>query len=178
MALKFGKTWWGQEWLNALNNIDYSNRLPRGSAYAKKGAVLKLSMNGNKISANVAGSRPKPYQVDIILPPFFEPEMGSFIDAITTQPLIISKLFNRELDPSLLKMAEEKGLRVFPRQWTDFKMQCSCPDWAVPCKHLAAVIYKISELDRPSLHSPKTLPKNDLNRYLTRCDRDQIAPIS
>ena len=145
MALKFGKTWWGQEWLNALNNIDYSNRLPRGSAYAKKGAVLKLSMNGNKISANVAGSRPKPYQVDIILPPFFEPEMGSFIDAITTQPLIISKLFNRELDPSLLKMAEEKGLRVFPRQWTDFKMQCSCPDWAVPCKHLAAVIYKISE---------------------------------
>ncbi|MBK6818602.1 MAG: SWIM zinc finger family protein [Bacteroidetes bacterium] len=27
-------------------------------------------------------------------------------------------------------------------------MQCSCPDWAVPCKHLAAVIYKISaEID-------------------------------
>jgi len=27
-------------------------------------------------------------------------------------------------------------------------MQCSCPDWAVPCKHLAAVIYMISrEID-------------------------------
>lgn len=27
-------------------------------------------------------------------------------------------------------------------------MQCSCPDWAVPCKHLAAVIYKVSaEID-------------------------------
>ncbi|MBJ7428443.1 MAG: SWIM zinc finger family protein, partial [Bacteroidia bacterium] len=36
------------------------------------------------------------------------------------------------------------GLKVFPKQWTDFKMQCSCPDWAVPCKHLAAVIYKVS----------------------------------
>ncbi|MBN1118111.1 MAG: DEAD/DEAH box helicase [Bacteroidales bacterium] len=27
-------------------------------------------------------------------------------------------------------------------------MQCSCPDWAVPCKHLASVIYKVStEID-------------------------------
>nr|WP_244222920.1 SWIM zinc finger family protein [Cupriavidus lacunae] len=27
-------------------------------------------------------------------------------------------------------------------------MQCSCPDWAVPCKHLAAVIYLLSrEID-------------------------------
>lgn len=40
------------------------------------------------------------------------------------------------------------GLKVFPKQWTDFKMQCSCPDWAVPCKHLAAVVYKVStEID-------------------------------
>src|SRR5690606_29505205 len=40
------------------------------------------------------------------------------------------------------------GLKVFPKQWTDFKMQCSCPDWAVPCKHLASVIYKLSaEID-------------------------------
>lgn len=27
-------------------------------------------------------------------------------------------------------------------------MTCSCPDWAIPCKHLAAVIYKVStEID-------------------------------
>lgn len=27
-------------------------------------------------------------------------------------------------------------------------MQCSCPDWAVPCKHLASVVYKVSaEID-------------------------------
>ena len=33
---------------------------------------------------------------------------------------------------------------VFPRTWQDFGMSCSCPDWAVPCKHLASVIYVIS----------------------------------
>jgi uncharacterized Zn finger protein len=145
MAEKFGKTWWGEKWLQALNNIDYSNRLPRGASYARKGAVKQIKIEENRIHAKVAGSRPTPYKVDIILPPFFDPELSRFMDAVVAQPFIISKLLNRELDPSLLEMAEKAGLKVFPQQWTDFKMQCSCPDWAVPCKHLASVIYKLSE---------------------------------
>lgn len=148
MAQQFGKTWWGEQWLNALSNIDYSNRLPRGSSYARKGAVTKIRITENQINAKVTGSRPKPYTVDIILPPFFDPELSSFIDALAEKPVIISKLLNRELDPEVLNIAEKMGLKVFPKQWTDFKMQCSCPDWAVPCKHLAAVIYKVSaEID-------------------------------
>ena len=145
MAQQYGKTWWGQKWLQTLNNIDYSNRLPRGASYAKKGAVKSIKIEENRIHAKVAGSRPTPYKVDIILPPFFDPELSKFIDAVVSQPFIISKLLNRELDPSLLAMAEKEGLKVFPHQWTDFKMQCSCPDWAVPCKHLASVVYKLSE---------------------------------
>ncbi|MDD4746574.1 MAG: SNF2 helicase-associated domain-containing protein, partial [Salinivirgaceae bacterium] len=145
---KFGKTWWGEQWLNSLNDIDYSNRLPRGSSYANKGAVEKITIKNNVIHAKVKGSRPSPYKVDIILPPFFEPELGQFIDKLAVRPVIISKLLNRELDPEILSIAESCGLKVFPKKWTDFKMQCSCPDWAVPCKHLAAVIYKVSaEID-------------------------------
>ncbi len=148
MASKFGKTWWGNEWLKALNNIDYANRLGRGSSYANKGAVTKIEIKENAIKAKVAGSRPKPYNVDIILPPFFDPELSEFIRQLSLKPTIISKLLNRELDPEVLNIAESMGLKVFPKQWTDFKMQCSCPDWAVPCKHLAAVVYKVSaEID-------------------------------
>lgn len=148
MASKFGKTWWGQQWLNSLSNIDYENRLARGSSYANKGAVTKIDIKENRINAKVAGSRPKPYNVDIILPPFFDPELSNFIAALAKKPTIISKLLNRELDEEVLTIAENLGLKVFPKQWTDFKMQCSCPDWAVPCKHLAAVVYKVSaEID-------------------------------
>lgn len=67
---------------------------------------------------------------------------------IVQKPALISKLLNRELAPAILDLAEQAGLRVFPREWSDFKMHCSCPDWAVPCKHLAAVIYMLSrEID-------------------------------
>lgn len=148
MSKHFGKTWWGEQWLKSLTNIDYSNRLPRGSAYARNGSISSISIDANTIKSKVQGSRPRPYDVTIIIPPFFEPEVKKLIKTIADKPVIISKLLNRELDPELLDIAEKQGLKVFPRQWTDFKMQCSCPDWAVPCKHLAAVIYKLSaEID-------------------------------
>ena len=37
------------------------------------------------------------------------------------------------------------GTPLFPRSATDLDMHCSCPDWSVPCKHLAAVCYVLAE---------------------------------
>lgn len=148
MANNFGKTWWGEHWLRSLDHIDYDNRLPRGASYARSGHVLDVKIKENQIVAKVAGSRPSPYKVNLIVPPFFDDQVELLMTKIIERPVLISKLLNRELDPEILTIAEQVGLKVFPKQWTDFKMQCSCPDWAVPCKHLAAVIYMVSrEID-------------------------------
>ncbi|MDD3321160.1 MAG: SNF2-related protein [Paludibacter sp.] len=148
MAIQFGKTWWGEHWLRSLENVDYDNRLPRGASYARNGYVKEVKIKENMINAKVAGSRPSPYKVNLIVPPFFEDQVEQLMTKIIERPALISKLLNRDLDPEILTIAEEVGLKVFPKQWTDFKMQCSCPDWAVPCKHLAAVIYMVSrEID-------------------------------
>lgn len=148
MATKYGKTWWGEQWLGALKNIDYSNRLPRGASYARNGMVQEIKFLGNIISAKVKGSRRTPYSETIKLPEFSSKDIDKLIKLILEQPVVLSKLFNRQLDESLAKMAEEAGMPLFPKQWKDLKMNCSCPDWAVPCKHLAAVIYKTSmEID-------------------------------
>ena len=148
MAEKYGKTWWGEHWLRSLENVDYDNRLPRGASYARSGHVKDIKISGNQIVARVAGSRSTPYKVTIIVPPFFTEQVELLMSKIIERPALISKLLNRELDPAILGIAEELGLKVFPGQWTDFKMQCSCPDWAVPCKHLASVIYMLSrEID-------------------------------
>ena len=148
MAIQFGKTWWGEHWLRSLQNVDYENRLPRGASYARNGYVKEIKIKGNQIAAKVSGSSPRPYTVNIIVPPFFENQVDALMKDVIARPALISKLLNRELDPEILTIAEQNGLKVFPRQWTDFKMQCSCPDWAVPCKHLASVVYMLSrEID-------------------------------
>lgn len=148
MAYQFGQTWWGNEWLRSLDEIDYSNRLPRGRSYAGRGMVKSISVKGNMITAKVQGSRRTPYKVVLVVPPFFDDDIKRLVDELLRHPIIIAQLLNRELSPAVLDIAGKLGLRVFPQRWTDFKMQCSCPDWAVPCKHLAAVIYMMSrEID-------------------------------
>ncbi len=149
MAQQFGKTWWGEQFLKALSQIDYSNRLPRGKTYARKGTVKDIEITKNIIEAKVKGSRPRPYTVKITIPVFSSLEKRKLMDAIIGDPLSLSHLLNRQLPQELNEIAKQNGIQVFPNQWSDFEMQCSCPDWAVPCKHLAAVIYVFSvEIDR------------------------------
>jgi len=146
--VKYGQTWWGEQWLNALSKIDFENRLPRGRAYASNGSVLETKIKGNNIRARVEGSMPKPYNIDISVPLFGEKEKLNMVDVIRKDPFILSKLLNRELPQELNRLTLDQGIRLFPSSWKDFSMKCSCPDWVVPCKHLAAVIYVISrEID-------------------------------
>lgn len=144
----FGKTWWGERWLKALHQIDYQNRIPRGASYARRGRVIHMKLKGNTVEAEVTGTRPRPYKIKITIPPFGAKELKTFISALTKQPAVIAKLLNRQLDPLVLDLAKQHSLSIFPNRWNDLKMSCSCPDWAVPCKHLAAVVYQMSaEID-------------------------------
>ncbi|MCD8387058.1 MAG: DEAD/DEAH box helicase [Bacteroidales bacterium] len=148
MAQKFGNTWWGQEWLKALNSIDYENRIPRGASYARKGAVKGLKIRDNVIEAKVQGSRLTPYKEMIVLPKFENEKIDLLIDKLMRKPAVLTALFQGQLLPQVAEMANSCGIKLFPTKWSDLKMNCNCPDWAVPCKHLAAVVYMVSrEID-------------------------------
>jgi SNF2 family DNA or RNA helicase/uncharacterized Zn finger protein len=149
MAISFGNTWWGQQWLGALNRIDFSNRLPRGKSYANKGAVTSIKIIANQIEAKVQGTSKKPYKVNIVIPPYYKEQTSVFINAIQSNPLLLAKLLNRELPQELVHIAGANKIEIFPSSWQDIELHCSCPDYAVPCKHLAAVIYIIAnEIDK------------------------------
>jgi uncharacterized Zn finger protein len=144
----YGQTWWGAQWLQALTQIDFENRLPRGRTYANRGAVRNLVVEGGRIRARVQGSRPQAYAVEIDVPPLAAAAARRLVQGLAADPGLIARLLNRQLDPAVLAQAQALDVQVFPRRWSDLKMHCSCPDWAVPCKHLAAVIYLLSrEID-------------------------------
>ncbi len=146
--MKFGQTWWGGEWLNALTHIDDENRLPRGRAYAGNGSVKDIVISGNEIAAKVKGSMPSPYKIKVEIPLLTDAQKELLVNEILNNPLILSRLLNREVPEELNRLALDHNIRIFPASWKDFGMKCSCPDWAVPCKHLAAVIYLIAnEID-------------------------------
>jgi len=146
---KFGLTWWGGEWLKSLSHIDFDNRLPRGKTYANNGSVTKLEISGSLISAKVEGSRPTPYTVKIKVPEITADKKSLLSKKINEKPYFLAQLLSRELPPELNKLAQECGIKLFPASWKDLEMSCSCPDWAVPCKHIAAVIFLVAaEIDK------------------------------
>ncbi len=149
MRKSYGNTYWGKEWLNSLTQIDYSNRLPRGRTYANKGAAGDIQIDGNRITAKVQGSRRRPYNISVSVNKFTPTEKAKIVQLVTENPIHLSKLLNRELPSQLDKACQRVGINIFPKSWKDMNGQCSCPDWAVPCKHLASVLYLIAnEIDK------------------------------
>lgn len=149
MIKNFGNTWWGEKWLNAFSNITYENRLPRGKSYARSGAVLNVDIKRNKINASVQGSRRQPYKIEIVIPEFTKKEKQEILNIIQGNTFYLSNLLTRKMPANLYESLAAKKIHLFPRSWKDLKATCSCPDWAVPCKHIAAVIYLIAnEIDK------------------------------
>ncbi|OWZ83019.1 SNF2-related protein [Natranaerobius trueperi] len=146
----FGLTWWGKQWLEALNEISRDvSRLPRGRSYARKGAVLDIKVNKGKIIGEVEGRRPTPYDIDISLR-FFTKEENDIVNRVIKGNLsIAARLKLGELPTELFESLNEHGVKLLPNTWDEFDANCSCPDWANPCKHLTAVVYMLAgEIDK------------------------------
>src|SRR5690349_5674163 len=111
--IQYGRTWWGLQWLKALDKIDFSNRLPRGRSYANTGKIHSIKINGNVISAKVQGSRPKPYDITVVVPPFSEAEKKVLLQNVQGNPLLISQMLNRQLPQELLNIAESNNIKIF-----------------------------------------------------------------
>lgn len=144
----YGTTWWGNQWLKALSDIDYSNRIPRGRSYASSGYVFDLQLYESKglISAKVEGKSYPFYKVTLKFTQVSKEAKESFMSDLVKDMAIVSKLTNRQLDPRLMDLALKHHIKLFPSSWMDLGMNCNCPDFAVPCKHIAAVIYIVSEI--------------------------------
>jgi len=174
----FGKTWWGKRWLDSLTKIDFENRIQRGSRYARNGSVQNVQVVDNQIIARVQGSRRLPYKVEITVPVINKVQQKQLLERIRINKLIIASFINREVSPLLDQEALAMGITLFPDSWRSLQMSCSCPDFAVPCKHIAALIYVISEMiDRDPFFLLK-MKGLDLERELKELRRENSeAPI-
>lgn len=140
-----GATWWSRRFLDVLESFAMGTRLTRGRAYARKGQVISLDVTPGVVVARVQGSRAKPYQVSIGLPPMTELVWAKVEIALSEQALPSAKLLAGEVPPELEEIFAAAGAPLFPLHADDLDQRCSCPDWGVPCKHLAATFYLLAE---------------------------------
>jgi uncharacterized Zn finger protein len=140
-----GSSWWSRRFLDVLESFAMGSRLTRGRSYARKGQVISMEVTPGEVRAAVQGSRAKPYRVIIGLTPFPELVWAKAEIALSEQALPSAKLLAGEVPPELEQIFAQAGTPLFPRTVTDLDQRCSCPDWEVPCKHLAATFYLLAE---------------------------------
>ena len=142
---KFTESWWGNRWIGALKPLMDSGRLNRGRSYARRGQVLNIDLQPGKISARVQGSRRSPYRVNIELHPLTDAQWDRVLDALAEQALFAAQLLNEEMPDEIEQVFDAVKVPLFPDSRNDLATDCSCPDWANPCKHIAAVYYLLGE---------------------------------
>lgn len=140
-----GESWWSRRFLTVLESFALGSRLTRGRSYARQGQVLSLSVAPGKVSAVVQGSRPKPYNVTIALQAFDDATWQKVESALAGQAIFSARLLAGEMPAQIEEVFATAGAPLFPTDQTQLRMNCSCPDWGVPCKHLAATFYLLAE---------------------------------
>lgn len=141
----FARSWWATQWIQALERLVDPKRLTRGRSYARKGQVLSLEETRDGIGARVQGSRRTPYRVKIQVEPLTGAQWEQVIDALAEQAIFTAQLLAGEMPQEIEQAFQAAGVSLFPARRGDLVTDCSCPDWANPCKHVAAAHYLLGE---------------------------------
>lgn len=139
---KIANSWWGQAWCSNLEQYaDYESRLDRGKRYVRTGAVIDLKIQKGKVLARVQGTRKTPYKIEIYISPLPEEQCQHIIEKCGRRIETLEQLTEGTF-PEELKELFQSGDGLFPKP-REISFHCSCPDWALMCKHVAAALYGV-----------------------------------
>jgi uncharacterized Zn finger protein len=140
-----GQTWWSQRFIEVLEAIGIGSRLQRGRNYARRGQVISLDVGPGLVTAQVQGSRARPYRARIGIAAFGKSEWAQIEGALAENAWYAASLLSNEMPSDIEDVFDAAGLSLFPSGIRELSLDCSCPDSAVPCKHLAATFYLLAE---------------------------------
>ena len=140
-----GETWWSQRFIEILESFDMGARLTRGRRYARAGQVLDLEVRPGEVTASVQGSRRKPYHVRVGTLTLSSKDWARAEEVMASKAVFLAKLLAGEMPRDIEGAFTETRLSLFPASARDLSTDCSCPDWANPCKHIAATYYLLAE---------------------------------
>ena len=169
-------TFWGKAWcVNLESYSDYANRLPRGRTYVRNGSVIDLQIAAGKVTALVQGS--SLYRIKIEIGPLGKKRWDEFKKAVADKPFNLIDLLQGKLSKEILIEITAKGSGLFPSP-REITLDCSCPDGAQMCKHVAATLYGVgARLDKhPELFF--TLRGVDVKELFVEASATATAPAA
>lgn len=145
-----GRNWWAKRWQDVIEGMGLGARLGRGKNYALSGQVLSMEMSGNRIYSRVLGTREEPYDITIDFIAAEGEAKKRIISKIKSEPMTLARILADDLPTEVEMFFRDESLHLFPGGRLspgkyDMTTDCSCPDYANPCKHVSAVLIILGE---------------------------------
>jgi uncharacterized Zn finger protein len=135
------RSFWGKAWCENLESYsDYANRLPRGRSYVRNGSVVDLQIAPGAINALVSGSAL--YRITITIKPVKQFAWIALKTECAGQVGSLMDLLQGKLSAQVMEIITRRETGLFPKP-VEIGLDCSCPDWAGMCKHVAATLYAV-----------------------------------
>ncbi|MFI6576382.1 SWIM zinc finger family protein [Nocardiopsis sp. NPDC050513] len=141
------ESWWACRFLDGVADGD-PGRLNRGRVYMRQGAVAEVTVDADRatVSADVRGSRARPYRVSLVYQTVEDHRWERILDDLSGDPDAAADLLAGEMPDRIEELFARHGVRLFPDSVDDLELRCTCPDWGYPCKHVAAVLFAFASL--------------------------------
>jgi len=154
---KHAKTWWGQRFIEALEDFTDSGRLQRGRSYSTDNRIKQWLLKDGKVEAKLRGNinpyfgvyKEPTYKVSVQMTHLSAAQWQKIIQKLTQRASFIARLLLNEIPENIENVFADLGVHLLPNDYRDFKVACDCPDYEVPCKHIAGVCYRLAgQLDQ------------------------------
>jgi uncharacterized Zn finger protein len=141
LGRNIASTFWGKSWCENLERYsDYANRLPRGRTYVRNGSVIDLQVLEGRVEALVSGSTI--YKTSIDFTKLSRSRWKAVKAACGDRIDSVVDLLRGTFSDGVMQVLTAEATGLFPSP-KEIDMDCSCPDWADMCKHVAAVLYGV-----------------------------------
>jgi uncharacterized Zn finger protein len=154
---KYAKTWWGQRFIEALEDFTDSGRLQRGRSYSTDNRTKQWLLKDGKVEAKLRGNinpyfgvyKEPTYKISVQMTHLSAAQWQKIIQKLTQRASFIARLLLNEIPENIENVFADLGVHLLPNDYRDFKVACDCPDYEVPCKHIAGVCYRLAgQLDQ------------------------------
>jgi uncharacterized Zn finger protein len=139
------ETRWSQQFIAMLESLRMGTTFSVGRRYARAGNVRSLTISSSLVTALVLDEDGDTYRSRIAVRAFSAAAWSRIDRALAQEARHAAKLLAGQLPQDLDRLLGGFGLSLFPQSLADLVMDCDCPGWQKPCRHLTAACYVLAE---------------------------------
>src|SRR4051794_32404425 len=139
------ETPWSQQFIAMLESLRMGTTFSQGRRYARSGQVRSVTISTGIVTALVVDDDGETHRARIGVRAYSAADWARIERALAGAAIHAAKLLAGHLPEDLDTILAGFGLSLFPHDLSEIVLDCTCPSWQKPCRHLTAACYVLAD---------------------------------